>query len=236
MPELDDPVNVPHLASNETPVRVAPIMWRMSAWSFCSALAISAAAFIVCLKTGPNQWRLYALLGALFGVNLAFLLPWFYGALRRAGYPLSFTIRLAQWQVAAVYGTSLLGAIVLTHFVYRWTASRIVEGLMALCFVPLFIVLFSKGYALQPKPKPWEAGMLRWGFLIQLVSTIVFGASLVLQLLPERHHNADLERIRDWVIAGYFVIIPLNPIAGYFMRERYLRARALATPLPPAMS
>ncbi len=217
-------------------MRVSPIMWRMSAWIFCSTLATALAVFIVCVKMGPNQWRLTALLWSLFGVNLLLLVRWTYGALRRAGYPASPTIQLAQWRVMAVYAAALIGTIVLTDFIYRWTASRLLEGLLALCFVPLALVFVKWGYALQPAPQPYEAGMLRWAVTMQFVLPVILGANLILQLLPHHYYGAGLEARRDWTIAAYFVLAPIFPINGYFMLQRYFWARALAAPLSPATS
>jgi len=230
MPELHDPGSVSPVASPAKSVRVAPIMWRMLAWNICSTAAIAVAVSLICLKLGPDQWRLNALLWTLFGANLVVLFRWFYGALRRAGYPLTFTVRLVQWQLAAVYAVGLIGAVLLTYFVYRWTANRIVEGIVALCFVPLFLLLATRVYSLQPAPKAEEAGTLRWSYIMQFVLPVLFGANLVLQLLPQHHDYANVDAARDWIIAAYFVIIPVNPITGYRLRQRYLKARALGAP------
>ena len=226
----------PPSESPATSVRVAPIMWRMFSWSFGSALAFGVAFYLFCLKTGPNNWELNALFWLLFIGNFALMVRWFRGALRRAGYPLSFTIHMAQWQMTAAYGAALIGTIVLTDFVDRWTGSRVLEGLVALCFVPLAFILSTRSFALQPEPKPQEAGLLRWIVIMRFALPVIFGINLALQLLRHHYYDAESEIFSDWTIAGYFVVLVTLPINGYFLRQRYLRARALGAPLARATS
>jgi hypothetical protein len=214
------------MTERNEPVRVAPIVWRMIAWSFVSTLAIASAVFMICLKAGPNQWGLSALLWTLLSVNLALMFWWFYGALRRAGYPVTFAVSLRLWQVTAVYGAALIAAIVLTDFMYRWTGSRLLEGLVALFFAPLAVVFVKRSYALQPAPKPQEAGMLRRSYILYFVLPAIFGGSLIEQLQPPLYYDAALVAKREWTIAAFFVLLFALPISGYFMRKRYLRAAA----------
>ena len=143
-----------------------------------------------------------------------------------AGLPsLRESIPLALVAVA-LYLPLLLVAIGLTFLVYGLSGSRLVEVLVALLSAgPAAIFFFGrKGLVWPAPPRPSDAGMLLANLRIHLALLAMFALNLGWWLTSGL--GRYFPSLHEANIAGFMVAITMEVVNLYFLRQRYLLARA----------
>jgi hypothetical protein len=74
-------------------------------------------------------------------------------------------------------------------------------------------------------PVPQEAPSLRMSAIMQPVLFVIVAVNLALQLRAP-HVDTGIMTLRYAAIADFFIVIPILPIVGYFIWQRFERARA----------
>jgi len=164
-------------------------------------------------------------MGLATAVGLVFMSRWWISVNRARGIPAQMPAR-TQWLGGALLFVAVGAIIAIEYVIYGFTNSRIAEAVVAIMFaLPIGFFALPAFYQKMRPVMPIETKTWRMNYIMQIVLFVVFACNLVLMLLPERY--AELSHMRDFNIAGYFVILTVTPFSIRLMRRRYLEAKAL---------
>jgi hypothetical protein len=136
----------------------------------------------------------------------------------------------SRWKFAGFYAVSMIAGTALTFQIYAMTRSRPAEFAIALLVVaPVVMFAMYKGSSLASPLTAYEAGVVRATAWLFVLSIPIFTLNLVLNLI-EREQIGNLELGRNWLIAGSFIIIPIQAFSAYLLRQRWRKARATSPP------
>jgi hypothetical protein len=126
----------------------------------------------------------------------------------------------------ALYLPFVVVAVGLTFLVHGLSGSRPLEVLVALLSaVPAAIYFFGrKGLVWPAPPRPSDAGMLLANLRIHLVLLAMFALNLGWWLTSRL--GDYFPSLHEANIAAFMVAIPMEVVNLYFLRQRYLLARA----------
>jgi len=203
---------------------LAPIFVRLFIVTVLLALFAGGAGYIA-FSRGATFAQMSVFMCAVILLGCIPLFRWSFAAMRRAGHPVGNFADLRgpemrrAWPFMALFAASIVIAIVVAYVVYASTGSRLFEAVVAIVNVPVAFALHRKAYATRVPSKPKTAAMLGLNWQLQLMTTPMFAANLILQLTG-RHYDGDHAVPHDALIAGLMVIIPLGPISAYFSKRR----------------
>jgi hypothetical protein len=204
---------------------------RLFASAFVVVVVSTGLGFFVCLKTG-NVTAMSVVMLLSMAIGTALIFRWWIPVSRAMGIQSAKPTR-AQWMIAALLFTMMAIAVVLEHFVYELTRSRLAEIVVAICVVvPAGIFIFPQSFMVARPVTASEFPLARMNYYLQFALVVIFGLNTSLQLTL-RHDDPTINGLREFLIATYFAYFALAPFAIVALRRRYLQAKALKAAAPP---
>jgi hypothetical protein len=206
---------------------------RMFVYSFAIVFVASACGFAASaaapgLHVSPFDAALFVSASILVILGF-FLMRWWLRVSRAAGVPLLVSSKRNATADAALLTAFVLGGAALAFFLYDATGNRLTEaGVSLLLVAPAAFVVMRASYADMRPPVSQEAQSLRTSAVTQAVWGVIFAVTIVEQI---RSMNAGMMALHDAVIALDFILVPIMPIRGYFIWQRFERARLLGASL-----